>query len=132
MIVDDLLDRFEFIPPPSDKRSFLCQLSKNRQAEKEKESLIKTGIETALFIAPLAIGPWGRIGLLSLEGSLGIKLLKWGLSANDIQKAAWLSRASIGLVSGTIQYDELEKIENKCKKIEQKYMLNPQSNDIKI
>ena len=124
MIADDLLDRFELISPPADKQAFLCSLAGKRQKERDRDVLIKRGIETSLFIAPFLLGPWGRVGAIGLEGALGSKLLQWGLTAKEIQAGAWVARASVALTTNGLQSMEVSKLGETCKSIEQKYFLN--------
>lgn len=123
-IVDDLLDRFELLSPPSDKESLLCSLSKKREKERKRDALVKTGIETSLFVAPFLLGPWGRAGVLGLEGALGVKLLRWGLTAKEVERGAWIARASVGLSTNALQSAEVLKLANTCKNLEQKYYIN--------
>jgi len=122
-IADDLLSRFELISPPSDKAGFLCALSTKRQKERDRDALIKTGIETSLFVAPFLLGPWGRVGALGLEGALGTKLLQWGLTEKNIINGAWVARASSAVATNSLQSMEVAKIGETCKKLEQKYFV---------
>lgn len=123
-IADDLLSRFELISPPADKAGFLCALSTKRQKERERDALIKTGIETSLFVAPSLLGPWGRVGALGLEGALGAKLLRWGLTEKNIINGAWAARASSAIATNSLQSMEVQKIGETCKKLEQKYFVS--------
>lgn len=123
-IADDLLSRFELISPPADKAGFLCALSTKRQKERERDALIKTGIETSLFVAPFLLGPWGRVGALGLEGALGTKLLRWGLTEKNVINGAWVARASSAVATNSLQSMEVAKIGETCKKLEQKYFVS--------
>nr|BDT29493.1 hypothetical protein BHI3_29590 [Bacteriovorax sp. HI3] len=123
-IVDDLLDRFEMIPPPADKQGMLCSLSQKREKERKRDAMVKAGVETSLFIAPFLLGPWGRAGVFGLEGALGAKLLRWGLTAKEIEQAAWLSRAAVGLSTNALQTAEVMKLGETCKNLEQKYFVS--------
>lgn len=123
-IVDDLLDRFEMIPPPADKQNMLCSLSQKREKERKRDAMVKVGVETSLFIAPFLLGPWGRAGVFGLEGALGAKLLRWGLTAKEIEQAAWLSKAAVGLSTNALQTIEVIKIGETCKNLEQKYFVS--------
>ncbi len=122
-VADDLLNRFELITPPADKKDFLCALAIKRQKERERDLLIKKGIETSLFIAPFALGPWGRAGVMGLEGALGAKLLRWGLTAKELEKGAWIARGSLALGVNGYQSYETVKLGENCKRLEQKYFI---------
>ena len=124
MIADDMLDRFELISPPADKQGLLCSLATKRQKDRDRDALIKRGIETSLFVAPFLLGPWGRVGAMGLEGALGTRLLQWGLTAKEIQAGAWVARASVVVATNSLQSMEVSKLGNTCKSIEQKYYLN--------
>lgn len=126
-VADDLLNRFELIAPPADKKDFLCSLANKRQKERERDALIKKGIETSLFVAPFALGPWGRAGVFGLEGALGVKLLKWGLTAKEIEKGAWIARGTFAISVNAYQGHETVKLGETCKRLEQKYFTTPDS-----
>ncbi|WP_133566589.1 hypothetical protein [Bacteriovorax stolpii] len=118
------MDRFEMIPPPADKQGMLCSLSQKREKERKRDAMVKAGVETSLFIAPFLLGPWGRAGVFGLEGALGAKLLRWGLTAKEIEQAAWLSRAAVGLSTNALQTAEVMKLGETCKNLEQKYFVS--------
>lgn len=126
-VADDLLNRFELIAPPADKKDFLCSLANKRQKERERDALIKKGIETSLFVAPFALGPWGRAGVFGLEGALGVKLLKWGLTAKEIEKGAWIARGTFAVGVNAYQGHETVKLGETCKRLEQNYFMSPDS-----
>lgn len=123
-VVDDLLDRFELISPPADKQAMLCSLATQRQKARDRDALVKKGIETSLFVAPFLLGPWGRVGALGIEGALGTKLIQWGLTAKEIQGGAWVARAAVGIGTNAFQSMEVSKLGKKCESIEQKYYIN--------
>jgi hypothetical protein len=130
-ISDDLLSKFSLLPPPQSQKPFLCELESKKNQKQKIDSYVQMGIDTALFIAPMALGPWSRLGFLSLESATGIKLLKWGLSANEVKAAAWVGRASFSFLPSSLQYNELENVEKKCQQIEQAYIALPQSSQLK-
>lgn len=123
-VADDLLNRFELIKPPSDKKDFLCALATKRQKERERDAFIKKGIETSLFIAPFALGPWGRAGVFGLEGALGAKLLRWGLTAKELESGAWIARGTFALGVNGYQSYETQKLGENCIRLEQKYFVS--------
>ena len=130
-IVDDLLSKYELFPPSAEKFEFLCKISTKRQSQKRTEKIIQTSLDIALFAAPFALGPWGRAGLLGVESALGAKLLKWGLSAKDIERGAWATRSITNISINALQYNELRELEQKCKNIEENYLLNPNESKLK-
>lgn len=122
-IADDFVSRFEMSGIPPGKNAWLCSLATKREKERNQDALLKTGIETTLFVAPLLLGPWGRVGVFGLEGILGARLLRFGMSAREIENAAWLTRATTGLGANISQSLEVKKIGKACQVLEQKFLI---------
>lgn len=129
-IIDDFLDRYEMIQPEEKMKPFLCQLYKDRKSKRQHDELLKMGADAALFIAPLMLGPWGRAGVLGLEGVLGKKLLQWGLQAKTIEKTAWVTQVGLAVSLNSVQYLDLQKLDQKCRNIEVNYYTKPTGNDL--
>jgi len=122
-IADDFLSRFEMSGAPTEKNVWLCSLATKREKERKQDVILKTGIETTLFVVPLVLGPWGRVGVWGLEGILGARLLRFGMSAREIESTAWLTRATAGLGANISQSLEVKKIGKTCQALEQKFFI---------
>lgn len=129
-IIDDFLDRYEMIPPQVEMKPFLCQLYKDRKSKRQHDEFLKMGADAALFIAPLMLGPWGRAGILGLEGALGKKLLQWGLQAKTVEKTAWVAQAVTAVSLNSVQYLDLQKLDKKCRSIEVNFYSKPSGKDL--
>lgn len=124
-IADDFITRFESQGPAEGKSAWLCELATKRAKARERDALVKSGVEVSLFLAPFALGPWGRFGLLGSETLLGAKLLRFGLSAKEIDSAAWLARAGTGVSTNLFQTNETKKLGDQCQSLEDKFFLKP-------
>lgn len=129
-IIDDFLDRYEMIQPEEKIKPFLCQLYRDRKSKRQHDELLKMGADAALFIAPLMLGPWGRAGVLGLEGALGKKLLQWGLQAKTVEKTAWVAQAATAVSLNSVQYLDLQKLDKKCRSIEVNFYSKPSGKDL--
>ena len=125
MIADDFVNRFEMEGAPAGQEKWLCSLASTREKTREREAFTKKGIEVSLLVLPLALGPWGRFGLLGAETLLGAKLLRFGMTAKEIDGAAWLARAGAGVVTSSHYSMEARKTESACKKTEQDFFIKP-------
>ena len=124
-IADDFINRFEIEGSPIGQEKWLCSLASSREKTREREAFTKKGIEVSLLVLPLALGPWGRFGLLGAETLLGAKLLRFGMTAKEIDGAAWLVRAGSGIATNSHYSMEVRKTEAACKNTEQNFFVKP-------
>ncbi len=131
-IADDFLDRYERSPPKEKLKPFICQLYKDRKSKKQTEDLVKAGTETALFIAPFALGPWTRAGAFGLEAIIGKKIMQWGLSSKATAKMVLSAEVGNAVTFNAAQYLELKKIDENCRNIEVSLYTKPKDNDLDL
>jgi hypothetical protein len=131
-IVDDFLERYDRNPLKEKSKLFVCQLYKDRKSKKQTDDLVKVGTETALFIAPFALGPWTRAGAFGLEAILGKKLLQWGLSSKTTAKMILSAEVGNAVTFNSVQYFELKKLDEKCRNIEITLYTSPLAKDLEL